>query len=319
LSGGPLRIGTRGSRLALWQAEAVAGGLRSAGVESQLVVIKTTGDRSQDRSTSDPVPGPVPSEDTKRQFVKEIEDALLAGEVDIAVHSAKDLPVDVPQGLALAACLPREDPRDALVLPSAHAPRDLDAAVAQLSPSATIGTGSVRRAAQLMPLMPGRTFAPVRGNVDTRLQKLDAGQFDALVLACAGLRRLGFERRITTALPIDCCVPAPGQGIVATEIRADDERARVALERIHDAAAGHALAAERTLVLALGGGCELPLGAVSVFSAETLELHAAVAAADGSRIIRQSARGAASRAEDVGRALAATLASAGARELLELG
>jgi hydroxymethylbilane synthase len=280
LSGEPLRIGTRGSRLALWQAEAVAAGLRSAGVESQLVVIRTTGDRSQDR----PLPGPVPGEDTKRQFVKEIEDALLAGEVDIAVHSAKDLPVDVPRGLVLAACLPREDPRDALVLPSrppGPAPRDLDAAVAQLSPSAAIGTGSVRRAAQLMPLMPGRTFVPIRGNVDTRLQKLDAGQFDALVLACAGLRRLGFERRITTPLPIDCCVPAPGQGIVAAEIRADDGRARVALERIHDAAAGQALAAERTLVLTLGGGCELPLGAVSVFAGGALEMHAAVADADG--------------------------------------
>jgi hydroxymethylbilane synthase len=317
LSGRPLRIGTRGSRLALWQAEAVASRLRAAGVESELIVIKTTGDRSQER--------PVPGEDTKRQFVKEIEDALLAGDVDVAVHSAKDLPVDVPGGLALAACLPREDPRDALVLRRGQPPGDLDATLGRLAGTATIGTGSVRRAAQLMPLMPGRTFAPIRGNVDTRLHKLDeldeldGGQFDALVLACAGLRRLGLGDRITTALPIDCCVPAPGQGIVATEVRSDDGATREALERIHDRAAGQSLAAERTLVLALGGGCELPLGAVSVHGDGALDLLAAVAAADGSRIIRKTLRGAASAASDLGRQLAATLAEAGARELLELG
>lgn len=307
----PLRIGTRGSRLALWQADTVAARLKATGIESDLVIIKTTGDRSQER--------PVPGDDTKRQFVKELEDALLRHEIDLAVHSAKDLPVDLPESLVLSACLPREDPRDAFVLPGNDGPSDYASVIARLSDVDRIGTGSVRRSAQLVAVLPRITFVPIRGNVDTRVRKLDAGEVDALILACAGLRRLGLDHRISAAIPLDQCVPAPGQGIVATEIRAGDAATGRALERIHDAAAGAALAAERAIVVALGGGCQLPLGAIAIqIEGEpgALELHAAVAAADGSRVLREQMRGEASAAEDLGRRVADALASAGALTLL---
>ena len=207
------RIATRGSRLALWQAHAVADRLRAAGAQTEIAVFMTTGDRSQH--------APVAGDDSKRQFVKEIEDALLRGDADLAVHSAKDLPVVLPDGLGVAACLPREDPRDGLVLPRPHDPltistRSRGSAVARRSaPAAYAERRNWRR------FRPG-AFAPIRGNVDTRLAKLDAGGFDALVLACAGLRRLGFGERSRLRFPSKQCVPAPGQGIVAIEIRIDD-------------------------------------------------------------------------------------------------
>jgi len=304
-----LRIATRGSRLALWQARAVSALLQSAGVRSEIVVIRTTGDRSQDASVAD--------DGHKRQFVKELEDALLGGDVDVAVHSAKDLPVALPKGLALAACLPREDPLDGIVLPHSEGAAELPAVLPRLSRGATIGTSSVRRVTQLVSLLPHATFVPVRGNVDTRLGNLDAGGFDALVLACAGLRRLGFGNRISAALSIDQCVPAPGQGIVATEIRADDEAARLTLQAIHDQAAGQALAAERALVAALGGGCQLPLGAIALHQYGGLEMHAVVASLDGLRSVRRSARGRATDPEDLGRRLADDLAAGGARDILD--
>jgi hydroxymethylbilane synthase len=307
----PLRIATRGSRLALWQAQAVADRLLAAGVATEILTFTTTGDRSQR--------GPVAGDDSKRQFVKELEDALLRGEADVAVHSAKDLPVDLPAGLAVAACLPREDPRDAIVLPGAPpsiAPADV---FARLRPGATIGTGSVRRIAQLRPRLSGAVFRPVRGNVDTRLAKLDGGAWDALVLAAAGLRRLGFGARITAALELDECVPAPGQGIVATEIRSDDGAVRAALmdAALHDAAAGRALEAERALVLALGGGCQLPLGAVAEEHGGTLSLMAVVASADGVRRIARRASGPLDDPARLGRELADALAAEGARALLD--
>ncbi len=305
----PLRIGTRGSRLALWQAETVASRLTSIGVASELVIVKTTGDRSQER--------PVPGDDTKRQFVKELEEALVANAIDLAVHSAKDLPVDLPDSLILSACLPREDPRDAFVLPDNYAPSDYVSVIAHLTNVKTIGTGSVRRAAQLIPALPGVSFVPIRGNVDTRVRKLDAGEADALILACAGLRRLGMDHRISAPIPLDQCVPAPGQGIVATEIRADDAATRHVLERIHDSAAGRALTAERAVVTALGGGCQLPLGAIALLADGTIELHAAVAATDGSRVLREQMRGDASAPDDLGRRVADALAGAGALTLLQ--
>jgi hydroxymethylbilane synthase len=307
-----LRIGTRGSRLALWQANTVATLLESGGVRCQIVVIKTTGDRSQK--------GPVPGDDSKRQFVKELEEALLAHEVDVCVHSAKDLPVLLPDGLAVDACLPREDSRDAIVLPAGAPRMEWAAAVRKLNgsrPGAVIGTGSVRRIAQLRPLLPDATFAPIRGNVDTRLSKLDAAGFDALTLACAGLRRLGFDGRITSPIPLEQCVPAPGQGIVATEIRAGDERARRILAQVHDDAAGSSLEAERALVAMLGGGCQLPVGAIAVHVDGELEMQAVVAALDGSRSVRHSLRGPSTRPGELGRRLADELAAAGARELLQ--
>ncbi|HET7221424.1 MAG TPA: hydroxymethylbilane synthase [Vicinamibacterales bacterium] len=308
-----LKIGSRGSRLALWQATTVKDRLQATGARADIVVIRTTGDRSQ---TS-----PVAGDETKRQFVKEIEDALLDRSVDVAVHSAKDMTIVLPDGLALAACLPREDPLDAIVLPGGDGPIGWAAAISRLGAlprAAVIGTGSVRRTAQLASALPGAAFTPIRGNVDTRLSKLDAGGFDALILACAGLRRLGFAGRISAAVPLEQCVPAPGQGIVAMEIRADDDEARRAVARIHDDAAGRALAAEWAVVAALGGGCQLPLGAIAVHEPATaeLELTAIVASRDGAQTIRRARRGPAAGAAALGKRIATELQKAGALALL---
>lgn len=309
-----LRIGTRGSRLALWQAHAVAARLQSAGFSTEIVPIKTTGDRSQTQR--------VPGDDTKRQFVKEIEDALSRGDVDVAVHSAKDLPADLPEGLQVRACLPREDPRDALVLPRGQEARDWRGVIAHLTSTGrdagpTIGTGSVRRIAQLKPSMPAAVFTPIRGNVDTRLNKLDAGGFDALVLACAGLSRLGFADRISCPIPLEQCVPAPGQGIVAAESRTTDHEVRELLESLRDEEAEAALEAERTLIAVLGGGCQLPLGALALHDGTELELHASVASTDGARSIRRVMRGSAANPDALGRLVAEQLLHAGARALLD--
>ena len=308
----PLRIGTRGSRLALWQADAVAAALAAHDIVTERVIIRTTGDKTQ----TQPASYPELSDGTKRQFVKELEEALMAEEIDVAVHSAKDLPVDLPDGLVLGGCLPREDPLDALVLPGIERPTSVQDAIARLARGAVIGTGSIRRSAQLIPVLPGVSFAPIRGNVDTRVRKLDAGEFDALVLACAGLRRLGLEARISAAIPLEQCVPAPGQGIVATEVRAGDEHALQAVARIADAAAAQSLKAERAIVVALGGGCQLPLGALARHRDAALEMHAVVASADGSRIVRATLAGATDAPEELGHRMAAALAAQGARDIL---
>jgi hydroxymethylbilane synthase len=304
-----IRIATRASRLALWQAAAVADRLHAAGLRTETRTFTTTGDRSQH--------GPVTGDDSKRQFVKELEEALLADEADVAVHSAKDLPVELPDGLVVAGCLPREDPRDAIVLPRSLGSTSIDDTLGGLRRGATVGTGSVRRSAQLLALLPGVTFSPIRGNVDTRLAKLDRGSFDALVLACAGLRRLGFEDRISAPIPLDQCVPAPGQGIVALEIRSDDASVRAAVHAIHDEAAGRALTAERALVTTLGGGCQLPLGAIAEERNGQLHLMAVVVSIDGARRVAGSATGPTGDPDGLGRQLAGTLAADGARALLD--
>ena len=320
-----LRLGTRGSQLALWQANTVAARIEAAGgPPCRLVVIKTSGDRLQDAPLSE-VGG-------KRLFVKEIEDALMRGEIDLAVHSSKDMPAVLPDGLVVAGVLPREDPRDAVVLPVRLKPdttegdvasafsrnvETIDELVAALGQSPSIGTGSVRRIAQLTRLFPGARFTPIRGNLDTRLRKLDEGGHDALVLAAAGLHRLGFANRISFAVPPAACVPAPGQGIVAVECRADDERVREIASRIDDPAAGVALEGERALVEALGGGCQTPVGAlITALDDDTIELVAAVIALDGSKAIR--AQGTAPRHEAtlLGRTVAQDLLSQGADEIL---
>lgn len=303
------RIGTRASALALWQARTVAARLEAAGAHVEIVTITTTGDRRQDSAPSDT--------GTKRVFVKEIEDALLGREVDIAVHSAKDMPAEDPDGLAVAAVLPRDDPRDALVLPPSAGTGELDAILAQLDETASIGTSSVRRIAQLAALLPRATFAPIRGNVDTRLRKLDAGQYHALVLAAAGLRRLGLGARISAAIPIDRSVPAPGQGIVAIQVRADDEKAGGAVRGITDESAWISLMAERAVVSGLGGGCDLPLGAIALHENGALRTLAVVASLNGRRVIRREAFGPVSDAAGIGRRLADMLAEAGAGDILE--
>ncbi|HEV3484601.1 MAG TPA: hydroxymethylbilane synthase [Vicinamibacterales bacterium] len=311
--GRPLKIGTRGSQLALWQSRAVATLLERTGTPVELVVIKTSGDRLQEAPLSE-VGG-------KRLFVKEIEDALLQRAVDLAVHSAKDMPAVLPEGLEIAATLPREDPRDALVLPS-RGERALEEVLRALGSgrdgrAATVGTSSVRRAAQLASVIPGAVFGPIRGNVDTRLRKLDAGDYDALVLAAAGMKRLGFAERISTFVPASDCVPAPGQGIIAIEIREGDDEVRHALEGVHDETAGVALMAERAVVAALGGGCQLPLGAIAIPSDGRLEMHGVVASVDGARVIKRHVTGAVTDPTAVGRQLAEELARGGATAILD--
>lgn len=304
-----LRIGTRGSQLALWQATTVAERLAAAGAPScRIVVIKTTGDQLQERPLSE-VGG-------KRLFVKEIEDALLRNEVDLAVHSSKDMPAILPDGLAIAGVLPREDPRDAVVLPVRLKADTTDDLRAVLGPSPAIGTGSVRRVAQLLNVFPRATFANVRGNVDTRLRKLDAGEHHALVLAAAGLRRLGFAARISMTLPVDVCVPAPGQGIVAVEIRADDDTTRGLVEKISDATALAALDAERAVVETLGGGCQTPIGALATAVEGSLELVGAVVSLDGRRVIRATARARREDALELGLRVGHELIAKGASEIL---
>lgn len=304
-----LRIGTRGSPLALWQAHTVAALLENAGTTTDIIRIKTAGDRLQEAPLSE-IGG-------KRLFVKEIEDALLSEEIDIAVHSAKDMSAVLPDGLAIAAVLPREDPRDALVLPKSAAARDIDAVLTHLGHSPAIGTSSVRRSAQLAALLPRASFSPIRGNVDTRLQKLDSGGFDAIVLACAGMRRLGFESRISAAIPLAHCIPAPGQGIVALEIRISDTPTRIAVERINDEPASIELTAERTVVAALGGGCQLPLGAVAMIDDYGFEMHGIVTSLDGRRVIRRQIGGTARDAASLGRRLAEELSRGGAAAILD--
>jgi hydroxymethylbilane synthase len=305
-----LRLGTRGSQLALWQATRVAEEIAArGGPAAHVVVIKTSGDRLQEAPLSE-VGG-------KRLFVKEIEDALLRGEIDLAVHSSKDMPAVLPDGLVIGAVLPREDPRDAVVLPVRRTSIEtVDDLAALLGRSPSIGTGSVRRIAQLSRLFPGARFTPIRGNLDTRLRKLDSGEHDALILAAAGLRRLGFESRITFALPAKACVPAPGQGIVAVEIRAGDQSTAQAVAPIDDANAASALAAERALVEALGGGCQTPLGALAAPDGGELQLIATVVALDGSRAVQAQGRGLLSAAAELGRRVAADLIADGAGDLL---
>ena len=312
MSTSELRLGTRGSQLALWQARAVAARLaESAGPSCRIVVIRTSGDQLQDVRLSE-VGG-------KGLFVKEIEDALLRNEIDLAVHSSKDMPTLLPEGLTIAAVLPREDPRDAVVLPvrANGAIVSLEDLLLHLGQSPRVGTGSVRRVSQITRLMPGANFLAIRGNLDTRLRKLDGGEYDALVLAAAGLRRLGFASRISLALPASACVPAPGQGIVAIEIRADDDKVRRAVARIDDPAAAAALQAERALVAALGGGCQTPIGALaSSVDGDDLELVAAVVSLDGSRAVRAQARGPRRDAVALGARVGAQLLADGADQIL---
>jgi hydroxymethylbilane synthase len=305
-----LRLGTRGSPLALWQAQAVAARIvESGGPPCRVIVIKTSGDRLQEV--------PLSEAGGKRLFVKEIEDALLRREIDLAVHSSKDMPALLPEGLTIGGVLPREDPRDAVVLPGPSALSSIEDLILHLGQSPRIGTGSVRRVSQLTRLMPGANFAAIRGNLDSRLRKLDSGEYHALVVAAAGLRRLGFASRISLALPCAACIPAPGQGIVAIEIRADDDEARRTTGLIDDPAASAAMNAERALVAALGGGCQTPIGALaSLVNGIDLDLVATVVSLDGSRAVRGRAQGPRHEAAAIGGRVGAQLLADGADEIL---
>jgi hydroxymethylbilane synthase len=308
-----LRLGTRGSELALWQANAVAAGVRRrSGRECELVVITTTGDRLHEANLS-LVGG-------KRVFVKEIEQALIRGDIDLAVHSAKDMPAELSDGLAIAAVLPRADPRDAVVQPAGAARLpELSAAGndADGGPAPRVGSGSVRRVAQLRRAWPRAQFRLVRGNVGTRLRKLDAGDCDLLVLAVAGLERLGLAHRISMPLDPDVCLPAPGQGIVAVETRPGDADTGTALAAIDDRAARAAFTAERAVVTALGGGCQMPIGALAEGDGDRLRLRAMVASLDGSRRLCREAAMPADAALALGAAVARDLLADGAGPILE--
>ena len=294
-----LTIGTRGSQLALWQANWVAARLRESGVDSRIEVIKTTGDKITDVALSE-VGG-------KGLFTKELEDALLERRIDIAVHSMKDMPTGLPAGLRLAAVPPREDPRDAVV----------GKKLSELRAVAVVGTSSLRRAAQLRAMRPDLTVGSIRGNLDTRLRKLDDGDYDAIVLAAAGLRRLGWQERIAELLdPGEMC-PAVGQGALAIEARDEEGAVTAACMRLADEATWQEVTAERALLGALGGGCQVPIGAHGVVSDGELHLQAVVCAPDGRRTIRREARGRAEHAARVGVELAGQLLAAGASDILE--
>jgi hydroxymethylbilane synthase len=256
-----ITVATRRSALALAQSRAVAAALEAAGHEAPLLEITTTGDRWS-------VAGAVtqPGMDVKGMFVKELEEALLDGRADIAVHSAKDLPGQMPPGLAVIATPPREDPDDVLV----GSPGGLEG----LAAGARVGTTSPRRRAQVLAARPDLDVVEIRGNVDTRLAKLDAGEVDALVLASAGLNRLGIARPDAVRLPVAVCLPAAGQGIVAIEGRDDDAAVRAACAGLDDASSRACLTAERAFLARLGGGCSVPAGALCTVDGATLHLRA---------------------------------------------
>jgi hydroxymethylbilane synthase len=306
-----LTIGTRGSELARWQANTVSTLLRDrAGIECEIVIIKTTGDRLSE--------APLSQIGGKRLFVKEIEDALLSGQVDLAVHSSKDMPAVLPEGLAIGAVLEREDARDAIVLPRrTDAPLSIEAVVRELGQAPRIGTSSIRRVAQLTRLFPAATFLPIRGNLDTRLRKLDSGDYDAIVLAAAGLRRLRQGGRISAFLPIEACVPAPGQGIIAVEIRDGDGPTEAAVRLINDPRSAIALDAERAVVRRLGGGCQMPIGAYATIDDTSLSIRGVVISGDGSRAAHARIDGRSDEPVAAGEAAAEQLLADGAQEILE--
>lgn len=304
-----IRIATRGSALALWQANWVRDRLRAddASLEIELVVLKTRGDKILDRALSE-VGG-------KGLFVKEIEEALLDGRAEIAVHSMKDLSAEIPDALTLGAVPEREDARDALVVAphlEAAAARD----VASLPPGARVGTSSLRRVCQLKARRRDLDVVPLRGNVDTRLRKVQAGELDAIVLACAGLKRLGHADRITAALTIAESLPAIGQGALAIECRADDAATRARLARLDHRATRQAVTAERALLQRLAGDCKTPLAAHARVDGAQLTLDGLVGAPDGSALLLRTRAGAADDGESIGRALAEDLLAAGADRLL---
>jgi hydroxymethylbilane synthase len=298
-----LRIGTRGSMLAKWQAEFVRKQLfQQAGVETEIVIIKTSGDRMQQVSLSE-IGG-------QGIFVKELEQALLEKTIDIAVHSVKDVPTEVRQGLAFPAICQRADVRDCIVSAS-------NATLATLRQGARIGTGSLRRQAQLRHVRPDLDVRDLRGNVDTRLRKVESGEYDAIVLAKAGLDRLGASHRISEILSPEVCLPAVGQGAIGVECRADDTESNEVLDKLNHPETRAAIVAERTLLAALQGGCQVPLGAWARIDREELVLEACVCSADGQQYVRQRLAGRTEDPRELGEKMAAALIEAGAKTVLE--
>jgi hydroxymethylbilane synthase len=292
-----LVIGSRGSQLALWQAKWISLRLAELGQETRIEIIKTTGDKITDV--------PLAKVGTKGLFTKEIEEALLDGHIDLAVHSLKDLPTELPVGLRIAAIPEREDPRDALV----------GVTLKNLAAGAKVGTSSLRRAAQLRVIRKDLRIESVRGNLDTRVRKLDEGQYDAIVLASAGLTRLGWAHRIAEILSPEIMCPAVGQGALAVETRVEGS-AREVCATLDHAMTRAAVTAERAVLASLGGGCQVPIGAHAQVSNGIVRLIGVVISPDGGQMVRKSDQGAVTDAENVGRRVGADLLASGAREVL---
>jgi hydroxymethylbilane synthase len=298
-----LRIGTRGSALALWQARSIAEALREAtGVEPEIVIIKTSGDKFQQTSFS--------QIGTKGVFIKELEDALLDERIDLAVHSMKDVPTEMPEGLTIAAIGKREDVRDALLSSSG-------ATLASLPQNARIGTSSLRRQSQLLHARRDLRVLELRGNVDTRIEKLKRGDYDAIVLAKAGLDRLGLSGNISQVLPHEVSLPAAGQGAIGIEARTGDAGTLRVLAALEDAESRSAVTAERSALAGLGGGCQVPIGAWGRFENGKLLLDVAVLSPDGAQRMWEKDSGLPEEAEAIGKRVAQKLRESGAAALLE--
>lgn len=300
-----LRIGSRGSRLALWQAEHARDALLrlNPGFQIEIEIIKTTGDVK---------PDPLSVIGGKGVFTKELEDALLDGRIEVAVHSLKDLPTVIPEQLSLSAICEREDPRDALVMREGVVMGSLR----ELRPGSVVGTSSQRRFSQLRALRADLAVKDLRGNVDTRVRKLDEGQYDALILASAGLIRLGLRERISAAVSISEILPAVGQGAIAIETRDDDEVAIAATSKLNHRETELACRAERAFLRGLGGGCLFPIAAHAVVEGELLKIEGLVAKPDGSEILRGERSGNKDQADEIGSSLAQQLLERGAGALL---
>jgi hydroxymethylbilane synthase len=298
-----LRIGTRGSLLAKWQAEYVRKQLfAGAGVETEIVIIKTSGDK-QHMSPLSQIGG-------KGIFIKELEEALLEETIDLAVHSVKDVPTDTPSRLMFPAVCRREDVRDCLVASNG-------ATIASLRQGARVGTGSLRRQAQLRHIRPDLDVRDLRGNVDTRLRKVESGEYEAVMLAKAGLDRLGWSGRITETLSPEVFLPAVGQGAIAVECRLKDTEAAEVVSGLDDAESRSAIIAERSLLAALHGGCQVPLGAWARMERGELVMEACVCSVDGVHYIKQRATSPPEHAAELGGQMATLLMEAGAQSILE--
>jgi len=297
-----MRIGTRASQLALWQANWVKSELekRYPGMEVTLVKIKTIGDKILDV--------PLAQVGGKGLFVKEIEEAMLRGEIDIAVHSMKDVPTEFPEGLGLHCITEREDPRDAVISRGVK--------FADLPLGARIGTSALRRQAQLLKLRPDLQMVIIRGNVETRISKLETEKLDAVILAAAGLKRLGFTDQVAEYLPIDISIPAIGQGALGIECRLDNEAIKETIAFFNHPDTAHAVRAERALLWRCEGGCQVPIAAHGVVNGNELTLTGFVASVDGSRSVKASISGPAGEGEKLGIALAEQLLKDGAHEIL---
>ncbi len=301
-------IGTRGSKLALWQADHVRGALAEVrdGISVEIRTIRTTGDAAPHI--------PLSKLGLKGLFTKEIEQALLDGTIDMAVHSLKDLPTVLPPGLALGAVMKREDAHDVFI---AH-PRRTVGSVDRLPAGATIATGSLRRTCQLLRWRPDLRIADLRGNVNTRLSMLDRSDWEGIILAKAGVVRLGVAERITETIPFDRMLPAPGQGALAIEVRDGDDRVLDLVKRLSDENTSASTAGERALLRALEGGCQVPIGAYGRIEKGQFCLDAMIGSPDGRRIIRGASHGEPARSESLGEELAGALLRSGGKELLEL-